>query len=139
MIKIFSGIVDWNFGSQVEEWLKSLGNNYEVYDCAITSSYDSDGREVYVTAVFFYRIIKTNLEYNESNLREALEEEFKRDLHKELNKADEEFLKHLNKPKVNVNSKIPAAKNYGGLLDALWDLFEEEDKSEPYARGKMRR
>lgn len=145
MVKVFGAIPDVAFEGTVNSWLTTLGEDYEVYDCKITSAYDPSTQDVDVNAVFFYRKVKSITDNGDFQ---------KEKIKYEAYKADEDFLNQFKKQQFkNYGEKqkeLEKSKyrsivesNFGGLRDTIAELFEflekEEDKSEPYARGKMRR
>ena len=145
MIKVFGAIPEVDFNDIVDKWLETLDESYEVYDCRLTSVYDECNAEVFVDAVFFYRKVK-NITDNGNFEKEKIK--------CEAYKADEELLNAFKKQQFKnygekqkefekPNYRSIVGSNFGGLRDTIAELFEflegEEDKSEPYARGKMRR
>ena len=145
MIKIFSGIRDWNFAGQVKEWLYELGSDYEVYDCKLTSAYDSDANEIYVTAIFFYKQVQVTIKpefcSNEKEFINYAQSD-------EVNQLANFYIEKLKKPEINVN-KIDEPKkmtkteevDWVDLLNRLSGVIRDSsvDLSEPYASGRRKR
>lgn len=148
MIKVFSGITDWNFASKVENWLQELGTDYDVYDCKITSAYDSDAHEIYVTAVFFYtrgampkyeveKTDKISIDYDLKN-----KDDWAVQFVKFCNEKQKDNLKidtnKINEPKKTVRA---GEVDWVGLLDRLSEVICDSsvDLSEPYASGRRKR
>lgn len=139
MIKIFSGIRDWNFAGQVEDWLHELGSDYEVYDCKLTSAYNSDASEIYVTAIFFYTRIAVSLkDAGEVEVEVKKNDPWAR-YFSEVGKSwkDSKLDENVNKKNVTKTEEV----DWVDLLNRLSEVIRDSsvDLSEPYASGRRKR